>query len=217
MSGLSQRTSAVLQLKKEFQPADAVSTAASEAAKPQRVKRPLQPLIGQEHAHSWLLPWIFGALFVIGVVTAGRGWQQVEHAAVTSAWPFTRGVVISSEMQTFSGSEGMRYRPVVTYLYRVGKQEMLGSRIGLLDPMSGYGEEEARGFSERYRLHGEVLVYYNPDHVNESVLELSAPRSAYLMINLGLALATASAALVIITLRASLRAPRRRAVAVPTN
>ena len=54
------------------------------------------------------------------------------------------------------------------------------------------------------------LVYYNPERVTESVLDQSAPPSAYLSINLGLALATASAALLMMSLRANSRAPRAR-------
>jgi len=55
-------------------------------------------LLGKEQAHQWLLPWMFGALFIIGVLTAARGWQQVEHAAVSASWPYTRGLIVSSEV-----------------------------------------------------------------------------------------------------------------------
>jgi hypothetical protein len=173
--------------------------------------QPDPALVGKEQAHQWLLPWVFGALFVIGVLTAARGWQQVEHAAASGAWPYTRGVIVSSEVESFSSSQGVRWRPVITYLYRVGKHEVLGTRVSLVDPVSGFDEADAREFAERYRLHGDVLVYYNPERVTESVLDQSAPRSAYLTINLGLALATAAAACMLLSLRSGKQAPRARA------
>src|SRR5690349_13412450 len=102
------------------------------------VWQPDHTLVGKEQAHQWLLPWVFGALFLIGVLTAARGWQQVEHAAASGSWPYTRGVIVSSEVESFSGSQGVRYRPVISYLYRVGKHEVLGTRVSLVDPVSGF-------------------------------------------------------------------------------
>jgi hypothetical protein len=206
---LRNRIATILQLKKDFQsPDDASGTvtqtdqpAARDLVAPLRLPQPDPTLVGKEQAHQWLLPCVFTALFLIGVLTAARGWQQVERAAETAAWPYTRGVIVTSEVEAYSSSEGVRWRPLVTYLYRVGKREVLGTQIRLVEPVSAFDESEARTYAERYRLHGEVLVYYNPERINESVLDQSAPPSAYLTINLGLALATASAALLVVCLR----------------
>ena len=173
-----------------------------------RLPRPDLRLVGSEDVHQWLLPGVFAALFLIGILTAARGWQQVERAAHSASWPYTRGLIVSSEVQAYSSSEGARWRPVVTYLYRVGKRQLMGTRVRLVEPVSAFNETEAREYAERYRLHGEVLVYYNAERVTESVLDQSAPPSAYLSINLGLALATASAAFLMMSLRANGR-PRR--------
>lgn len=222
MPSLRERSAAALQIEEERQSSaapDADNTALSAqhpSKRPQHGStwQPDPTLLGKEQAHQWLLPWVFGALFVIGVVTAARGWQQVEHAAVSASWPYTRGVIVSSEVESYSSSEGVRWRPVVRYLYRVGKREVFGARVSLVDPLSGFDEADARAFAERYRLHGDVLVFYNPERVTESVLDQSAPRSAYITINLGLALATASAASLMLSLRSSRRALRpHRAVA----
>jgi hypothetical protein len=218
MAGLRDRTAAVLQLKKDFQSANTAGIAGKSPAAPRRsaqgshgaswLRQPDPALLGKEQAHQWLLPCVFAALFVIGVVTAARGWEQIERAAVSAAWPYTRGVIVSSEVESYSSSEGVRWRPAVAYLYRVGKREVLGTHVSLVEPVSAFNEADARASAERYRLHGEVLVYYNPERVNESVLDQSAPPSAYLKINLGLALATASAALLIMSLRSNARPSR---------
>jgi hypothetical protein len=207
MAGLRDRAADLLQLKKSFE-----SSGSSESSGtlqiPAWLRQADPTLLGKEQSHQWLLPGVFAALFVIGVVTATRGWQQVERAAASASWPFTRGVIVSSEVESFSSSEGVRWRPMVSYLYRVGKREVLGSHVSLVEPVSAFNEADARAYAERYRLHGEVVVYYNPERVTESVLDQSAPPSAYLSINLGLALATASAALLFISRRANSR-PRR--------
>ena len=216
MAGLRDRTTAVLQLKKTFQTSGVAGSDGTPQAErgavglqgPAWLRQPDPALLGKEQAHQWLLPYMFAALFVIGVVTATRGWQQVERAAVSAAWPFTRGVIVSSEVESYSSSEGVRWRPVVRYVYRVGKREMLGTHVSLVEPISAFDEGDARAYAERYRLHGEVLVYYNPERVTESVLDQRAPPSAYLTINLGLALATAAAALLIGSLRAKARPQR---------
>ena|SRR5215207_4515843 len=218
--GLRERTAAVLQFKKDFQSpegAGSVGTSPLEQSSPAHASWLRQPdgrLIGNEQAHQWLLPWVFGALFIIGVVTAVRGWQQVQHAAASASWPYTRGVIVSSELEAFSSSEGVRWRPVITYAYRVGKRDVVGTRVNLVDPVSGFDEADAREYAERYRLHGDVLVYYNPERVNESVLDQSAPHTAYLSINLGLALASVCAALLMLSVRSVRRAsPAQPAIA----
>jgi Protein of unknown function (DUF3592) len=214
--GLRQRTGAVLQLRKDFQSSESAGHSATSSleqattAHASWLRQPDPGLIGNEQTHQWLLPWVFGALFIIGVVTAARGWQQVQHAAASASWPYTRGVIVSSEVEAYSSSEGVRWRPIITYAYRVGKREVLGRRVNLVDPVSAFDEADAREYAERYRLHGDVLVYYNPERVNESVLDQSPPHTAYLSINLGLALATASAALLMLTVRSARRVPRAR-------
>src|SRR6476646_5461561 len=81
--GLRERTAAVLQLKKDFQsPESAGSAGTSPLAQSSPthaswLRQPDAGFIGNEQTHQWLLPWVFGALFIIGVVTAVRGWQQV--------------------------------------------------------------------------------------------------------------------------------------------
>jgi len=207
MAGLRDRAAALLQLKKSFQSSGSSETSGTPQV-PAWLRQADPTFLGKEQSHQWLLPCVFAALFVIGVVTATRGWQQVERAAASASWPFTRGVIVSSEAESFSSSEGVRWRPMVSYLYRVGKREVLGTHVSLVEPVSAFNEADARAYAERYRLHVEVVVYYNPERVTESVLDQSAPPSAYLSINLGLALATASAALLVISLRANSRPQR---------
>jgi hypothetical protein len=217
MASLRDRIAAVLQLKKEFQPPESSSVGSTAPAAQQlaRASRPAvwlqQPdptSIGIKPSHEWLLPCVFAALLVLGGLTATRGWQQIDRAKVSAAWPYARGVIISSEVESYASSEGMRWRPAITYLYRVGKREVVGTQLRLVESVSAFDEADARAYAERYRLHGEVLVYYNPERVNEAVLDLSAPPSAYLSVNLGLSLAVASAILLIMSLRSGGRRER---------
>jgi hypothetical protein len=210
MASLRDRIAAVLQLKKGFQASETSSVGSTAPAAQQLVRAARPDLwiqqsnstpIGIKQSHEWLLPCVFVALFVLAGLTATRGWQQIERAKVSAAWPYTRGVIVSSEVESYASSEGMRWRPAITYLYRVGKRELLGTQLRLVESVSAFDEADARAYAERYRLHGEVLVYYNPDRVNEAVLDLSAPPSAYLSVNLGLSLALTSAILLIMSLR----------------
>src|SRR5262245_8318790 len=141
MAGLPDRTGPAVQLKKTFPAPGAAGKGATPPAQrgavgPVWLRQPDPALLGKEQAHQWLLPCVFAALFVIGVVTATRGWEQVRRAAMSAAWPFTRGVIVSSEVEAYSSSEGVRWRPIVRYQYRVGKRAVLGSHVSLVEPVS---------------------------------------------------------------------------------
>ena len=192
MSGLLDRLVAILQLRKSFQaagpaaidpPADPAQTSKFEPA--QWLPRPDPALVGREETHRSLLPYLVASLCVIGTVTAARSWEQIQHARTTASWPYTRGMIISSEVERVANSETVRWRAAIRYVYRVGRREIIGSRLSLEEPVSGVDEATAQHYVEKYRLRTPVLVYYNPERVGDAVLEQTAPRSAYLGLYLG--------------------------------
>jgi hypothetical protein len=188
MSGLLDRLVAILQLRKSFQAAgtaaaDTVPSGKLESA--QWLPRPDPALVGREETHRSLLPYLVASFCVIGAVTAARSWEQIQHARMTASWPYTRGMVISSDVERVVNSESVRWRPVIRYVYRVGRREIVGSRLSLEEPVSGVDEATALRYAAKYRLRTPVLVYYDPERIGDAVLEQTAPRSAYLGLYLG--------------------------------
>ena len=206
------RAAELLPLRRWFQAAEpATDTNALDADSPQApsaisplawLPRPDPALLGKEEPHQLLLPCLFATLFLVGVVTASRGWDQISRARASAAWPYARGLILSSEVRALADNEGMRWRPIITYSYQAGRREVIGSRLSREEPVYGYEKAVARAYVTRYPQGAVVLVYYNPDNIGESVLEQSAPRSAYLGLYLGLMLATVGLLLLLL--------PRRR-------
>jgi len=154
-----------------------------------RLPRPDPALLGKEELHQFLIPCLFAALFLVGLATAGRSWEQILRARTSAAWPYTRAIVISSEVQRLVNSEGVRWHPAIRYAYQAGKREIIGSRLSREEPVNGYDEALAQRYVERYPQGAVVVAYYDPDRISDSVLEQSAPRSAYLGLYLGVTLA----------------------------
>jgi hypothetical protein len=163
-----------------------------------RFPRPDPSLVGKEELHQVLLPCLFTALFLIGFMTAGRSWEQMHRARTTAAWPYTRAIILSSEVQPLVSSAGVRWQPVIRYSYQAGKREIVGTRLSREEPVYGYDERQARRYVDRYPQGAAVIAYYNPDHISDSVLEQTAPRSAYLGLYLGVFVATVGLLLLVL-------------------
>lgn len=205
------RAAGLLPLRRFFQAAEsATDTNPGRAGPPQEpsvtaplawLPRPDPALLGKEEPHQLLLPCLFATLFLMGVVTASRGWDQISRARASAAWPYARGLILSSEVRAMASSEGMRWRPIITYSYQVGRREVIGSRLSREEPVYGYERAVAGAYVRRYPQGAMVLVYYNPESIGESVLEQSAPRSAYLGLYLGMMLATVGLLLLLLPRR----------------
>jgi len=207
------RASGLFPLRRFFQAAEpAAASARTGAARAEeepsagawlaRLPRPDPALVGKEELHQLLLPCLFTALFLVGFVTAGRSWEQIHRARASGAWPYTRAIILSSEVQPLASSEGVRWRPVIRYSYQVRNREIVGTRLSREEPVYGYDEALARRYVDRYPQGALVIAYYDPDHISDSVLEQSAPRSAYLGLYLG-AMVTTVALLMLVLPRRS--------------
>jgi len=192
------RAAELLPLRRFFQAAESATDTLDSSPRQQSsavsplswLPRPDPALLGKEEPHQLLLPCLFATVFLVGVVTASRSWDQISRARASAAWPYARAVILSSEVRALADTEGMRWRPVITYSYQVGRREVIGSRLSREEPVYGYPQAVARAYVARYPQGAIVLVYFNPEDIGESVLEQSAPRSAYLGLYLGLILAT---------------------------
>jgi hypothetical protein len=119
----------------------------------------------------------FGSLFVvlmfvgIGGVFAGIAAFQLKEYFESSEWPVTEGNITAlSIAQDYDSDSGTTYRANIEYVYRVNEVDYYGSRYQFGGDIwsSDYGRAEA--IVDAYEIGQDVLVYYNPEDPNASVL-----------------------------------------------
>ena len=134
------------------------------------------------------------AVVVVGVMLIAQSLEQYRRAQAMSAWPTTLGRVLSSGVEPVAASGELRWRPVVRYAYEVRNQGIISTGLSVAASRDTYSEAEARDMTVPYPTNTTVLVFYNPEHVSEAVIDLSLPRFVWLSLIAGLALVSAGGA-----------------------
>jgi hypothetical protein len=132
---------------------------------------------------EWLAPHLpnpQNALFVtlsagLGLFLLLFGLLQQRQALALQTWPSTAGVVIASELRSFTewqdNVQRTFYTPGVVYRYTVGGREYTSDRYSL-GAESNWGRPEiVQQKLARYPVETKVTVYYNPQSPAEAVLE----------------------------------------------
>jgi hypothetical protein len=134
------------------------------------------------------------AVVVVGAMLIGQALEQYGRAQTVASWPTTLGRVLSSDIEPVAADGELRWRPVVRYRYEVRGQGIISTGLSIAAARETYREAQARELTSPYATHTTVLVYYNPEHVSEAVLDLSLPRFVWLSLFAGLALMSAGGA-----------------------
>ena len=164
-------------------------------------------LLGEEKTQDALVIGFLGAFSLIGWLMLMQGYEQLRQAHAIERWPTTVGTVLAVDVQAADGGEGTRWRPQVTYAYAVRGRVITATRITPGKTPNIKDEIEARDYVGRYLPQTLVMVHYNPAEITDSVLEPATPRSAYLNLALGAALACLGPALFMLI---AMPASRRR-------
>lgn len=134
------------------------------------------------------------AVVVVGAMLLGHGLEQYRRAQAMAAWPTTLGRVLSSGVEPVAGDGELRWRPVVRYMYEVRGQGIISTGVSMAAARDTFSERDAREMTVPYPTNTTVLVFYNPDHVSDAVIDLSLPRYVWLSLIMGLALVSAGGA-----------------------
>jgi hypothetical protein len=131
---------------------------------------------------------------LILLVLAGIGalvflhFQRVGPAKAAANWPTAPGVMLAAAVREPAPGGPAKYQPLVHYRYNVGGRDMEGVQLRLADSATS-DRNKAYADIAPYPPGTPVQVRYNPMRPEESVLELSAAKSPFLLIAGGLLLA----------------------------
>jgi hypothetical protein len=131
---------------------------------------------------------------LILLVLAGIGalvflhFQRVGPARAAANWPPAPGVMLAAAVREPAPGGPTKYQPLVHYRYNVGGRDLEGVQLRLADTATP-DRNKAYADIAPYPPGTPLQVRYNPLRPEESVLELTAPKSPYLLIAGGLLLA----------------------------
>jgi len=86
-------------------------------------------------------------------------------------WKTTEGEVISSKTQESYFDEGAMYKAVIQYKYVIREKEYFSKRIFNGDYIGKNFSKSIKTLVNKYVKGEKILVYYDPQHPNQSVLE----------------------------------------------
>lgn len=134
------------------------------------------------------------AVVFVGVMLIGQALDQYGRTKTMAGWPTALGRILSSGIEPVASDGELRWRPVVRYMYQVGGQSVISTGLSLAASRDDYNETRAREMALPYPPNMTVVVFYNPEHISEAVLDHSLPRFAWLSLFAGLILVSAGGA-----------------------
>jgi hypothetical protein len=122
--------------------------------------------------------WIFALLAVIGGVGAFLSGRDLLRGRSSTSWPTTQGEVVYSSIEQHmdsdsDGGTSVTYKAKVVYNYQVGGQALVGDRRRFLETSSN-NARRAQEAINRYPVGAQVMVYFDPNNPQVSVLEPGA-------------------------------------------
>ncbi|HEX8850519.1 MAG TPA: DUF3592 domain-containing protein [Gemmatimonadaceae bacterium] len=119
------------------------------------------------------------ALSAAGLAALWGGFELRDRARRMTAWPSVRGRVTGSTLvtdHTRMEDGTTAYYPQISYQYVVAGLEYRSQRRSLVDVGgSGLARGVAQRVLARYPVGSDVLVFYDPEHPSEAILERPDP------------------------------------------
>ena len=130
---------------------------------------------------------VFTLIMAVGILSWGG--VLVAEARESAAWPTTPGTITEAKVATRHATTGnnaprITYVPSVRYTYRVDGAPYQGNRIQIVSrSFDNRGKADVR--VDRYRRNKAVVVHYDPENPNRSVLQPGMGAGNYLPFLMG--------------------------------
>ncbi len=135
---------------------------------------------------SCLEALLFGGIFLaLGGGLSYWGWNILQDAQASSTWPTAEGRVTSSEVARVSDADGgVTYSPKIIYEYTANGVQYEGHTIKFGENTYG-SKRKADGIAADYAIGKTVIVYYDPQEPERSVLEPGVSGGSYIVLGMG--------------------------------
>jgi hypothetical protein len=100
-----------------------------------------------------------------------RGVRDFRFAMEASRWPSVLAIVSASEVERDSDSEGVSYRPCVSYSYEIEGRSYQGSTLFPGFENAYAFARSAKGIAEKYAVGSKVYVAVDPRNPARSILD----------------------------------------------
>jgi hypothetical protein len=128
---------------------------------------------------SQIVPLIFGGMFIIaGISAAVFSFRLRAITTAAQTWPGVRGRIIKSTIEDHTRPKtGTQYFVSIQYSYRVRDEDHLNNQISFGGTVQFRSKSDAETKRAREFPEGkEVMVYYNPENPDQSVIDRSPTR-----------------------------------------
>jgi hypothetical protein len=166
-----------------------------------RIFRPSNALLRVRRSEDLISFVLCIAVAFVGVMLLAQAVEHYDRAKTMAAWPTSIGRVTQANLEPLYEGSKTRWRPFVQSMYDVNGHTVISNGISMATARDVYSETDARAMITTYPPNTTVVVFYNPEHVTEAVLEHSLPRFAWLSLFAGLALIGAGSARLLMSYR----------------
>lgn len=130
---------------------------------------------------------MFLVIVLIGMILLILAIASLRKARGTEFWRYTNGKITSSEIETSQRNTSdqkneIRYTPKINYSYVVNGKEYVSNRIKIMNDYSSNSIKAVQKLISKYRCDSEVIVYFNPDKPEKSVLEKGISTNIYVLL-----------------------------------
>jgi len=114
--------------------------------------------------------WIVNICTGIGIILIFRFTYIFILSKKSKDWKKTEGEIVNSKVQK-TNDDGVIYKAVIRYKYTIGEKVYFSNRVFYGDNTWSNFSKSAKTLVNKYPKGEKALVYYNPKHPNQSVLE----------------------------------------------
>jgi len=134
---------------------------------------------------------IFILLIIVGITIVIFQLRLFYKGLQSKDWHTTQGEIISSEVETFrfDDESNKTYRAGISFKYMISGKEYISSRVFFGDKLQLNLKGKALKLVYKYPVRSRVEVFYNPDNVEESVLEKGISSNIIILLIIGIVMA----------------------------
>ena len=132
-------------------------------------------------------------IFGVSILLLFLGTNRMININKVKKWPTAKGLILSHEIveknadhvaDDPSNQGKVNYVNIIEYSYKLNNQEYRGSEISLEE--REVKKKKALNLFDKYPVNKEVSVFYNPDNINESLLEVGVGFSTISLLFFGI-------------------------------